>query len=167
MYKRQEKNYVRVTPYDKRKGALAARVTLGGRVFEAGQWYTLSPTWCQKIAPLRQESGAPYFEIMSAAVFAQTAQAETLAMMRAQGIAGLASHGAIPGMPTPRAQNTGPKTSAFAGMDAESTEVSLAEGATGVVVASSPEPEIELPRVAERVDDPAPDAADDDSDEWD
>jgi hypothetical protein len=157
------KQYVRITPYDKRAGALAERVTLGGRVFEAGQWYTLNDAWCKKIAPLKQDAGAPYFQIMDEATFHLTAQQETLAAMRAQGISGLAAHGAIPGMPTVQKQKTGPKESSFAGMDKEADEVSLVEQPSAPI-APPPEPEVEpLPEVAERTGNPP---ADEDDDGW-
>lgn len=157
------KKYVRITPRDKRSGALAERVTVGGRVFEAGQWYTLSEKWCDKIAGLRQDGGAPYFQIMSEEQFRATAQAETLALMRAQGIAGLAAQGAIPSMPMAHTHKSGPKESAFAGLEDESEEVSMAEPVQPVAPAPDPAaPLVSEPIVADRDDGEDDDSDDDD-----
>jgi hypothetical protein len=94
-------------------------------VFEAGQWYTLPIVWCDKIKHLQQESGAPYFQIMEADAFNDTARKEMMAAMQAAGLSGLAAQGALPNMPATAKHKDGPRPSAFAGMDKAVSEVAL------------------------------------------
>lgn len=145
--------YVRITPYNKKQGALAMRIGLGGRVFEAGQWYTMAGSWAGKMSKLTQEGGAPVFEIMDKDAFEATSRAEMLALMRAQGIAGLATQGAVPSMPVAKTHKDGPKESAFSGMSEDVKEVEMVEPPPPPVTAA-PEPE-DVPEtsVADRSDD--------------
>lgn len=57
-------NYIRVTPFDKNTGAMARRVTVGGMLFEEERWYELDPRKAAMLRPLKQDSGAPLFQII-------------------------------------------------------------------------------------------------------
>lgn len=59
-----EIHYVRITPYDEKKGALCQRLTVGGMLFVAGNWYELEAAAAARLGDLEQNSGAPYFEIV-------------------------------------------------------------------------------------------------------
>jgi len=56
---------IRLTPFNKRSGALARRLTIGGQLFEADRWYEVSPAVCEKLRPLLQDSGTPFFQIVT------------------------------------------------------------------------------------------------------
>ena len=116
--------YVRLEPFNKKTGALARRVTAGGRLFEEGQWYVLPEVWAGKLKNLKQESGASYFQLMSKADFEGTARREMAAAMTAAGIHGLAMQG-VQDFPKPNVQKQGPSPSAFEGLDAATNEVDL------------------------------------------
>lgn len=57
--------YVRLTPYDKKAGALCRRLTAGGMLFREGNWYEMNPAQAEKLRPLMQPTRAPYFEIVT------------------------------------------------------------------------------------------------------
>ena len=82
--------YVRVTPYNKNIGALANRVSIDGKLFVGGQWYSLPAEAADKLARVKQKTGAPMFEICSHAEFREASRRDLAAMAAAAGIKGLA-----------------------------------------------------------------------------
>jgi hypothetical protein len=115
--------YVRVTPYNKRSGALASRVVVGGKLFQSGKWYRMPEAQAAQIAPLKQGTGAPYFEICSEEQFNETARRELAAAMAAAGLTGLAMGGAQELPKAVPAPTTGPRKSGFAGLEKKVAEV--------------------------------------------
>lgn len=57
-------HFVRLVPYDKKRGALCKRYTIGGRTFLEGKWYRMDPSWTVMVKDLEQGSGCPVFEIV-------------------------------------------------------------------------------------------------------
>lgn len=57
-------HYVRLTPYDEKRGARCQRLTVGGMLFVAGNWYELDPAAADQLADLEQRPGTPYFQIV-------------------------------------------------------------------------------------------------------
>jgi len=129
--------YVRLAPYNKRLGQLARRCTLGGRTFVAGEWYTLPADWAKRLNSIRQDSGAPMFEVMDGEEFNATARREMAAAMTAAGLSGLAAQGAAE-FPTVTKQKEGPKESAFAGLDKAVGEVNMGGPPAAAVPVDSP-----------------------------
>lgn len=133
--------FVRVTPFDKGKGARAKRVVVGSKLFVSGKWYEMPRVAAEKLRPLRQSTGVPYFDVMSEEEFRETARREVAAAMVASGLAGLAMQGAeLPrAVPPPK---DGPRTSKFAGLEAAAREVDTSRG---VLTSSDVTPEPDEP----------------------
>lgn len=117
--------YVRLSPYNKKTGALARRFTIGSRTFVGGEWYVLPQSWCDKLVDLNQESGAPFFQILDEAGFRKVTQKEMVAAMTAAGLQGLALNAPID-LPKVKAPKAGPSPSKFDGLAKESAQVDLA-----------------------------------------
>jgi len=83
-------SYVRVTPYNKATGALAMRVAVDGKVFVSGNWYTVSAEVGAKLRKMKQDSGAPYFEVMDKASYKEAARSDLAAIATAAGLKGFA-----------------------------------------------------------------------------
>lgn len=134
--------YVRITPYDKKSGAFCQRYVIGGRLFEGGKWYKLPADWAERVKELKQDSGAPVFQVMSEAVFEETARREMSAAMVASGLAGLAMAPAQT-MPTPTEPKAGPRTGSYKGLESAVKEVDT-------TTPPAPEgPSVEVKEVAE------------------
>lgn len=109
--------YVRLTPYNPRTGALCRRYTVGGRTFMEGRWYTVAANWAAKLAELKQDSGAPVFEVKSYTEYTKTAREEWEHAMRTQGALSHSPEGVQPQAPIP-APKKGPTKGEFDGMEA-------------------------------------------------
>lgn len=58
-------HHVRLTPYDESKGALCRRLTVAGQQFREGEWYDMEPHHSAQLEPLLQQTGCPYFQIVT------------------------------------------------------------------------------------------------------
>lgn len=114
--------YIRVQPYNQKTGALCMRYTIGGRTFQAGEWYTVAADVADTLVDLEQESGAPVFQVLDEAGFRKVAQKELSAAMLAAGLAGLAVDQPIE-MPVPKTPKAGAVKSKFEGMSEAVSEV--------------------------------------------
>jgi len=151
------KQYVRLMPYDQRTGALCRRFMVGGCLFKEGQWYELESAWAAKLAPLRQATNAPVFQIMSAEEYGSTVRAELAAAYMRGGVS-LAMAGALAPPTAGAPPKKGARKSAFDGMRAD--EASLVGATSGVITTRDlPSADTEPPAAP---DDDADDAADDD-----
>lgn len=57
-------NYVRLVPYDKKKGALCRRLSVGGQLFIENRWYQIEESKANQLRELTQDTGCPFFEII-------------------------------------------------------------------------------------------------------
>lgn len=55
---------VRITPYNVEAGAVARRISIGGRLYIAGREYTVSDSLGAKLLAMKQPTGAPLFELL-------------------------------------------------------------------------------------------------------
>jgi len=154
--------FVRVTPYDKRQKALARRVVVGGKLFIAGKWYKMPEASAAQLTPLKQSSGAPYFDVVSEERFREVSRRELAAAMTAAGLSGLAMQGVEPAPVAPEPKVAARK-SAFDGMEKATTEVDLTKPVPPAddapsVEATSDQPDIdkmtkaEMKELAEQLD---------------
>lgn len=139
------KLYLRIQPYDARRGCLCQRYTVAGRTYVAGQWYGVSTKLADLLAEEKQGSGAPVFEILNEAEWRQKARAEIYAQMMVQGSV---LPGAQPAPPVAHAPKTGPVKGKYD--DFRDTEVEEVDAHAAVTadmrknvaeVAADPEPE--------------------------
>jgi hypothetical protein len=114
--------YVRVQPYNKNTGALAQRVNIDGKLFESGNWYTMSAEVAVRLGKLRQKTGAPMFQICSPEDYRETSRHELSAMAVAAGLKGLALQSQS--VPEPKSYDQKKvKKSKFAGLGNQVTDV--------------------------------------------
>lgn len=112
--------YVRIAPYNKRKGHLVQRYVIGGRLFVAGRWYRMPLLWAQRLSKLEQPTGAPIFDVMNEQQYKETTRREMAAAMTAAGFEGLTS-GDFANIPKPSTPKSGARESQYA--DLEKVEV--------------------------------------------
>jgi hypothetical protein len=128
--------YVRVAPYDKKTGALAKRVVIGGKLFQSGNWYVIPQAQVEALLALRQSSGAPYFQACTQRQFEETARRELAAAMAAAGVSGMAMQGLT--LPQPKAApKNGPRKSAFEGLANSVGDVDMARAEPRKAVAAA------------------------------
>jgi len=120
-----EIRYVRIKPYSKAQGQLARRVTVGDKLFVSGEWYQMKPANAAKIADLKQDSGALYFDVMTEEQFRATAREELALAMRAAGLQGLAFQGALPEPTVRPPKSKKQKKSDFADFGKDVSDVDL------------------------------------------
>lgn len=116
--------YVRITPPGSHPKAKCRRYTLGGRLFEAGNWYSLSARVADTLREIEQYPGVKVFQIYDEDGFNQIAQHELVLAARAAGFEGLAQFPAQ-AAPNVRKPKEGPVESRFSGLDKASTEVDM------------------------------------------
>lgn len=119
--------YVRIVPYNKKEGALAARVCVGGKLFISGKWYRMPAEQAAKLLPLRQSTGAPYFQVLDAERFEETSRRELAAAMTAAGLDGLAMQGAQEAPRPAPPPSAGPRKGAFDGLEKSVSDVDLSQ----------------------------------------
>lgn len=120
------KRYVRLQPYDKRKGHECLRHTIGGRTFEAPNWYVMDPGPAALLADRRQgnesEEAPLLFQVCTRAEYEREVQRD----MR-RGLAEVAGGGlADADAPLPPALSppkSGPSEDKFKGMFDDAKDV--------------------------------------------
>lgn len=141
--------YVRITPYNKPTGALAQRVSVDGKLFTAGSWYTLPAEAAEKLAKLKQGTGAPMFEVCDYNEYREAARRDLAAMAVAAGVQGL--HLAQPAIPEPRKHSEkGERKSALAGIGKQIKD--LEPSKDGVVTSRDVVPTREAHESVEKAD---------------
>jgi len=114
--------YVRVKPYNLRQGALANRVTVGGKMFEAGNWYRVAEDAAIKLAELAQATGVPFFDVLTETEYKTVFQKDMRAAMAAAGFQGLSLPEGITNAHV-KTHRTGPSKSEFDGLAAQVEDV--------------------------------------------
>jgi len=133
-----EQRYVRITPPTKR--AKCKRYTMGGRMFEVGQWYQMDATKAELLRHVEQAPGIKVFQIYDEPGFRQVANAELMAAARAAGFNGMAL---LPDMqmPTPKVEKEGPQKSRYEGLESVTKEVEVQRFGAPPVAPVAPVPE--------------------------
>jgi hypothetical protein len=117
--------YLRVTPYNKNTGSLVQRVNIDGKLFKAGNWYTVPTDVAAQLSKMRQKTGAPMFQICTTQEYRETARHELAAMAAAAGLKGLALQAQQ--MPEPKKVDDAPRKSNLAGLGKQVIDVDPAE----------------------------------------
>jgi len=129
--------YVRVKPYNLRQGALANRVTVGGKLFEAGNWYRVKESAAGMLADLVQATGVPFFDVLTEAEHIAAFQRDMRAAMTAAGFQGLSLPESVQGAPV-KTHRTGPVKGAYDGLATQVVDVNPSNAAQLVAAAEVP-----------------------------
>lgn len=113
--------YVRVQPYNKNTGALVMRVNIDGKLFESGNWYSMSAEVAARLAKMKQKTGASMFQVLTAEEYHETARHELSAMAVAAGLKGLALQSQQ--MPAPQEYDKKAKKSNLAGLGKQVSDI--------------------------------------------
>lgn len=113
------KRYVRLQPYDKRKGFECLRHTIGGRTFEAPNWYVMDPGPAALLAERRQgnesEDAPLLFEVCTRGEYDRAVRRDMRRSMADLAGGSLADEDAS--LPAPlEPPKSGPSVDRFAGM---------------------------------------------------
>jgi len=115
-----ESMFVRVLPVTRATKGKAERVSVGGQLFLAGNWYELSAEKAGSISDLEQAPGVKFFQVLTTAEYRDTVEMELKAAARAAGFDGIGSQAAPPPVISHKA---GAKPSKFAGLASGVREV--------------------------------------------